>query len=308
VLVTIFSDGLARALKIKLVLIPKRWFCAPGNTRARLKAAREVQKQAERSRLPWPYDAPGDKRAAAKNGVIGLIRSHFSTITSGQELDTMTSPAARSLTTNSRPIGFAELVRRIAESNGGRQIVAIAGPPGSGKSTLAERLVARLNESAEGSAALLPMDGYHYDDFILIERGLRARKGAPESFDVLGLVHMLDRLQRNQEDEIAVPVFDRDLEISRAGARTIPRAVRALVVEGNYLLLDQEPWSSLRARFDMTVAVDAPEDILRQRLIERWQGYGLPPPEIKAKVEGNYLANGRYVLSKSGPADFVLRS
>jgi pantothenate kinase len=214
----------------------------------------------------------------------------------------------RSLTANSRPIGFEELVRLIAKSNGRRRIVAIAGAPGSGKSTLAERLVARLNEGAEGSAALLPMDGYHYDDCILIERGSRSRKGAPETFDVLGLLHMLDRLKRNHEDEIAVPVFDRDLEISRAGARTIPRAVRALIVEGNYLLLDQAPWSRLRAMFDMTVAVDAPEDILRQRLIERWQGYGLTSQEIKAKVEGNDLRNGRYVLSKSRPADYVLRS
>jgi pantothenate kinase len=214
----------------------------------------------------------------------------------------------RSLTTNSRPVGFEELVRLIARSNGRRRIVAIAGAPGSGKSTLAERLVARLNEDAEGSAALLPMDGYHYDDCILIERGSRSRKGAPETFDVLGLFHMLDRLKRNHEDEIAVPVFDRDLEISRAGARTIPRAVRALIVEGNYLLLDEAPWSRLRAMFDVTVAVDAPEDILRQRLIERWQGYGLTSQEIKAKVEGNDLRNGRYVLSKSRPADYVLRS
>ncbi len=214
----------------------------------------------------------------------------------------------RSLTTNSRPVGFEELVRLIARSNGRRRIVAIAGAPGSGKSTLAERLVARLNEGAEGSAALLPMDGYHYDDCILIERGSRSRKGAPETFDVLGLFHMLDRLKRNHEDEIAVPVFDRDLEISRAAARTIPRAVRALIVEGNYLLLDEAPWSRLRAMFDMTVAVDAPEDILRQRLIERWQGYGLTSQEIKAKVEGNDLRNGRYVLSKSRPADYVLRS
>jgi hypothetical protein len=144
--------------------------------------------QAECSGLPWPYDAPGDN-AQQRNGVIGLIRSQYSASTSAPELDTMTSPAARSLTTNSRSIGFEELVRWIAESNGGRQIVAIAGPPGSGKSTLAERLVARLNESAKGSAAL-PMDGYHYDDCILIERGLSARKGAPESFDVLGLFHM----------------------------------------------------------------------------------------------------------------------
>jgi pantothenate kinase len=168
----------------------------------------------------------------------------------------------------------------VAKSNGRRQIIAIVGAPGSGKSTLAEQLISRLNENVEGCAALLPMDGYHYDDRVLIERGLRARKGTPETFDVIGLVHMLDRLRRDEEDEIAVPVFDCDLEISRAGARLIPRAVRALIVEGNYLLLDQEPWSCLRAMFDVTVAIDEPEDILRKRLIERWQSYGLTPPEI----------------------------
>jgi pantothenate kinase len=225
----------------------------------------------------------------------------------GIGLDTMTSPAARSLTTNSRPNGFEDLARLIAKSNGRRRTIAIVGAPGSGKSMLAERLISRLNENAEGYAALLPMDGYHYDDRVLIERGLRARKGAPETFDVIGLVHMVDRLRRDEEDEIAVPVFDRDLEISRAGARLIPRAVRALIVEGNYLSLEQEPWSCLRAMFDVTVAIDEPEDILRQRLIERWQSYGLTPPEIKAKVEGNDLPNGRYVWANSGPADFVLR-
>lgn len=208
-----------------------------------------------------------------------------------------------------RNLTFDDLVRQTAELNSSRRtVVAIAGAPGSGKTTVAERLVSRLNEAAPGSAALLPMDGYHYDDRVLIERGLRARKGAPETFDVLGLLHMLDRLKRNLEDEIAVPVFDRDLEISRAGARLISRAVRTLIVEGNYLLLDQDPWSRLRAMFDITVAVDAPEDILRQRLVERWRGYGLSPAEIEAKVEGNDLPNGRYLRSKSKPADFVLRA
>lgn len=144
------------------------------------------------------------------------------------------------------------------------------------------------------------MDGYHYDDHVLIERGLRACKGSPDTFDVFGLLHMLDRLKHNQEDEIAVPVFDRDLEISRS--------VRALIVEGNYLLLDQYPWSGLHAMFDITVAIDAPEDILRQRLVERWRGYGFSPTEIEAKVERNDLPNGRYIMSKSKPADFVLRA
>lgn len=211
--------------------------------------------------------------------------------------------------TTSRNVTFDDLVQLTAELDSSRRaVIAIAGAPGSGKSTLAERLVSRLNEDTTGRAALLPMDGYHYDDRLLIERGLRTRKGAPETFDVLGLIHMLDRLRRNEEDEIAVPVFDRDLEISRAGARMIPRAVRALIVEGNYLLLGQAPWSRLSAMFDMTVFVDAPEDILRQRLVERWRGYGLSPAEIEAKIECNDLLNGRHITSNSNPADFVLRT
>jgi len=204
-------------------------------------------------------------------------------------------------------VTFDELVKLAADRDPSRRVViAIAGAPASGKSTLAERLVSRLNEDEEGSAALLPMDGYHYDDRVLIERGLRARKGAPETFDVFGLLRMLERLKRNEEDEIAVPVFDRDLEISRAGARLIPRAARLLVVEGNYLLLNQAPWSRLRAMFDVTVMVDASEDLLRRRLVERWRGYGLTPDEIEAKVEGNDLPNGRYLIANSVPADFVL--
>ena len=88
-----------------------------------------------------------------------------------------------------------------------------------------------------------------------------------------GFAHMLARLKRNSEAEIAVPVFDRDLEIARAGARMIPASVRHLIVEGNYLLLAAAPWSSLHALFDTTVMIEVAEAELRARLIRRWQGY-----------------------------------
>jgi pantothenate kinase len=197
-----------------------------------------------------------------------------------------------------------QVVRQRGQS--ARSLTAIAGAPGSGKSTLAEAVVTQLNEEAPGSAAVLPMDGYHFDDRVLVPRGLRPRKGAPDTFDVAGFYHMLHRLKRNEEAEIAVPVFDRDLEIARAGARLILRSVRHLIVEGNYLLLDRPGWSTLRSLFDTTLMIAVPEAVLRQRLVERWQGYQLPADEVTARVETNDLPNGRLIVAASAPAEFVV--
>lgn len=191
---------------------------------------------------------------------------------------------------------------------GGRLLVALAGPPASGKSTCADMLNDLLNVSGRCKSSVFQMDGYHYDDSVLIARGLRARKGAPETFDVAGFRHILDRLKHNEEAEIAVPVFDRSLEISRAGARMIPRDINVLIVEGNYILLDQEPWSSLAPLFDVSVSIRVPEEVLRQRLYARWEGYGIPAEQIAAKVEANDLPNGALVLAKSLKSDFILPS
>ena len=107
-------------------------------------------------------------------------------------------------------------------------------------------------------AKAVPMDGFHYDDAVLIARGARDRKGAPDTFDVHGFLHLLRRLR--VEDEVAIPLFDRDLEISRAGADIVTVADRLLVVEGNYLLLNEAPWPEAAPLFDLTVWIDVPED------------------------------------------------
>jgi len=202
-------------------------------------------------------------------------------------------------------ISAADLIARIADWHGEQRcIVAIAGPPGSGKSTIAEQLDADLNARSGGSAAILPMDGYHFDDMVLVPRGLRPRKGAPETFDVAGFAHMIGRLRDNTEPEIAVPVFDRSIEIARAGGRLISRSVRIVIVEGNYLLLDQPPWNSLK--FDITVMIDAERRVLRERLIKRWLDLGLRAAEAHEKVDGNDMINVDLVRHSRRPADFLL--
>lgn len=191
---------------------------------------------------------------------------------------------------------------------GDRVIAAIAGAPGSGKSTLAEKLVGKLNARQPGMAAVLPMDGYHYDDLYLVPAGLRPRKGAPMTFDVGGLYHTLKRLRARDEDEVAVPVFDRKIEIARAGARLIPKDTPVIVVEGNWLLLNQAPWDRLRPMFDVTVMVEVPEHVLRARLRGRWERLGLSEAEIVEKLEENDLPNGRWVRDGSVAADHVIRN
>lgn len=187
-----------------------------------------------------------------------------------------------------------------------RLVVGIAGAPGSGKSTLAERLAAALNQTEPGLAAILPMDGYHYDDAVLRELGRLARKGAPDTFDVGGLAHMLKRLAENAEDEVAVPVFDRSIETARAGGRLIPRSTGILVVEGNYLLLKRSPWDQLDGLFDVTVMVQTSPETLRQRLDARWHHFGLAEAEVRRKVDTNDLPNGMAVLAESAAADFYV--
>lgn len=199
--------------------------------------------------------------------------------------------------------GLAEAVLARAKP-GMRTIIAVAGPPGSGKSTLADHLCERLNSRQAGLAAVLPMDGYHYDDLLLVPRGLRSRKGAPETFDVPGFKHMLMRLKANEEPEIAVPVFYRSLEIARAGARMIEQSVSILIVEGNYVLLDEPGWRDLHPHYDMTVMIKEPETVLRARLENRWQA--MAPKDRAEKIDGNDLPNGRRIMAGSIKADYVL--
>lgn len=203
---------------------------------------------------------------------------------------------------------LSELADHLRErSKDRRTICAIAGAPGSGKSTAAAALCDALNAKQSGIANVLPMDGYHYDDLYLEPAGLRPRKGAPETFDVAGLQHMLARLRADDEEQIAVPVFDRTLEIARAGARLIHSSARIILVEGNYLLVDALPWWGLRRFFDVTVMIEVPEPVLRDRLRARWEGYDLAEDEIAQKLDANDLPNGRFVRDRSGPPHYVIR-
>jgi pantothenate kinase len=210
------------------------------------------------------------------------------------------------MSTKTNTIVSTELLNYVKALPGHRIVVALAGPPGAGKSTVSEALVDALNSVMPGSAAVVPGDGFHYDDAVLGSLNLLDRKGSPDTFDVGGFRSLLLRLRANNEPAVAVPVFDRILEISRAAGRLISSDVKYLIVEGNYLLLDLAPWSSLRDCFDATIMLQVDRKTLETRLLDRWRSLGFDESTSYEKVRRNDLPNADIVISASNIADFTI--
>ncbi len=181
----------------------------------------------------------------------------------------------------------------------GRRIIAVAGPPASGKSYLAKKLSASIPH-----ACVVPMDGFHHSNDHLQARGLLSRKGAPETFDVAGLVSLSERMRR--AIEVPFPTFDRARDCVVPNGGCLLASDTTVLVEGNYLLFDAPPWDGLAELWDFGIVLDVPIAELRNRLLKRWLDLGYDSDAAVKKAEENDLPNARLVNSKLLPADMVL--
>lgn len=184
-----------------------------------------------------------------------------------------------------------------------RKLIAIAGSPGSGKSTVAAALCSALT-AQERKAAVVPMDGFHLDNTLLRQRGLLDRKGCPASFDATGFVHLVRRIATGEG--VAYPLFDRDRDLSIAGAGMLPPETEFVIFEGNYLLLSHAPWRDLLALWTVSLFIDTPRAELECRLLQRWLDAGMSRAQALARRDANDLPNADLVLADSLPADLTL--
>jgi len=169
-----------------------------------------------------------------------------------------------------------------------RYLFGITGSPGSGKSTLAARLAADLG------AVVVPMDGFHLPNETLDEHGLRDVKGSPETFAAAAFVAAVRQLAAADTD-VHLPDFDRVADEPRPGRITVRPSDDIVIVEGNYLLLDEAPWSELRDRFDAVAHLRVDPARRVERLVRRHVRFGKTRDEASVFVQSSDEPNAERV-------------
>lgn len=197
---------------------------------------------------------------------------------------------------------FLPLLKRcqiLSEQKKQRVIVFLAAPPGAGKTTLLcflEQLAHAHHISFQG----IGLDGFHrYQDYLKshkIERdgqmiSMVEVKGCPETFDEKKAQRKIQELL--EKKEVLWPYYDRVLHDPKEDQIQVNADI--VMIEGNYLLLDEENWRELKNLCDYSIFVECDYEFLKNRLIGR-KAQNTPYDEAVAFVEKSDKRNAYRIL------------
>jgi pantothenate kinase len=194
-----------------------------------------------------------------------------------------------------------------------RLLIGLVGVPGAGKTTLAAQWATHLNAAhGAGTAVALGMDGFHLTKAQLAQFtdpvAAFARRGAPWTFDAAGFVAALQTVRQSAGLCVATwPGFEHAIGDPIADATTIPAATRIVIVEGLYLLHDDDGWEQVRDQLDSCWYLDTPLPVAMDRLAQRhMQAWGFTRQQADERIATNDGLNARLVADSAARADFFV--
>ena len=242
---------------------------------------------------PLPTTAITEKRGKAALKALALAKVSGARLSMmDQVYDKLT---ARALDLHAQLAGEASRLRIL---------IALAGPPGSGKTTIAAEVARRIKNESGVSAAVIPMDGFHYPraylDSLPNAAEAHARRGAHWTFDAAGVLQLVQTLhdsRTRQAGLVTAPGFDHATKDPVADAVSIAPEAEIVILEGNWLLFDREPWCRTSALVDDTWFVDVDPVLARRRVAARHIQAGIEETweAALARVDGNDTLNGEDV-------------
>lgn len=187
-------------------------------------------------------------------------------------------------------IPLLEKLTALQQKKQRRIIVFLAAPPAAGKSTLCCYLE-KLSRECEGLTPVqcAGLDGFHYpqaylDSHDVYRNGeiipLSRIKGAPESFDVQALAA---KIEAARAGDICFPIYDRRLH--DVVEEALPVTEDILIIEGNWLLLDEKPWNALSCDYSVFLASGGDKNL--ERIVQRKMMGGYSEEAARRMVREN---------------------
>ncbi|CAK8543526.1 unnamed protein product [Lathyrus sativus] len=201
--------------------------------------------------------------------------------------------------------------------------VGLAGPPGAGKSTIAHEVARRINKlwQEEASsfdsqvqppdvAVVIPMDGFHLYrselDAMKNPEEAHARRGAPWTFNPMRLLTCLKNLKVH--GSVYVPSFDHGVGDPVEDDIFVNLQHKIIIVEGNYLLLEDGVWKEISSLFDEKWFVDIDIDKAMQRVLKRHISTGKTRDIAEQRIENNDRLNAELIMKSKKNADIIIKS
>ena len=101
------------------------------------------------------------------------------------------------------------------------------------------------------------------------------------------------------------PIYDRNIHDVVEDVIEVTKDI--ILIEGNWLLLSEEPWKSIKDVADYTILICSKEETLKNRLIGRKMKGGLSREDAEAWYYNTDSVNVKRVLEDSLPGDLMLK-
>ena len=190
-----------------------------------------------------------------------------------------------------------------------------------GKTTLSQIVTQALNArhathhlGTEPIAAFVPMDGYHLTRAQLSAMPdpstAHARRGAEFTFDGPSFLKLVKALREPLAKTIFAPSFDHAVKDPKENDIAIQPGHRIVVFEGNYVVLDKEPWREAAGLMDERWFVEVDFEVARRRLVGRHVKAGIARDDEEAgkRADENDLVNGKQIVENRVMVDEVVVS
>lgn len=158
------------------------------------------------------------------------------------------------------------------------------------------------------------MDGFHLTRAELSAmpdpEHAHARRGAAFTFSAVKFRSLVQKLREEPSDVIMAPSFDHALKDPKEDDIVILPTHRIVVLEGNYVALDQDIWRDAGSLLDERWFVDVDFEVARKRLRERHVEAGIASTieEGDRRAMENDLVNGKEIVDHKLAIDEVITS